>query len=280
MRPAGTDGLDEAALAALVTRDSMIGAGLALRAVNGPQDLGGQHGFGPVAPEPDEPLFHAAWERRALALTLAAGAMGAWSIDESRHARESLPPAVYLGASYYEIWIRALEALLRPPRVRHARPSSARGRARWRRRRARAGADGGRGAGRHRARRPGATAAGRRAARPSRRATGCARRSCIPPGHTRLPRYARGKIGRIEAVQGFHVFPDANAHGVGENPQWLYTVVFDAARDLGPGRRAEPDGCRSTPGRAILSAPEPCPARRATPPRPRSTRPGRRGPSR
>ena len=63
-----------------------------------------------------------------------------------------------------------------------------------------------------------------------------------PPGHTRLPRYARGKLGRIEAVQGFHVFPDSNAHGRGEAPQWLYTVVFDARRDLGARRRSERHG--------------------------------------
>ena len=115
MRPAGTEGLDEAALAELVTRDSMIGTGLPLRAMNGPQDLGGQVGFGPVAPEPDEPVFHADWERRALALTVAAGAMGHWTIDETRHARESLHPADYYASSYYAIWTKALERLL----VRH-----------------------------------------------------------------------------------------------------------------------------------------------------------------
>ncbi|TIP84297.1 MAG: nitrile hydratase subunit beta, partial [Mesorhizobium sp.] len=81
--------------------------------MNGPQDLGGQMGFGPVAPEKDEPCFHAAWERRALGMTLCAGAMGAWTIDESRHARESLHPADYYGSSYYEIWIKALETLLK-----------------------------------------------------------------------------------------------------------------------------------------------------------------------
>ena len=80
--------------------------------MNGPQDLGGQMGFGPVAPERDEPYFHAEWEKRALGLTLCAGAMGAWNLDESRHARESLHPAIYYAASYYEIWIRALEVLL------------------------------------------------------------------------------------------------------------------------------------------------------------------------
>src|SRR6187402_2465183 len=72
-------------------------------------------GFGPVAPEQDEPVFHAGWEKRALGLTIAAGAMGHWTIDASRHARESLHPADYYASSYYAIWIKALERLL----VRH-----------------------------------------------------------------------------------------------------------------------------------------------------------------
>ena len=80
--------------------------------MNGPHDLGGQHGLGRVAPEPDEPVFHGDWEKRALGVTLSCGAFGAWNIDESRHARENIPPATYLSASYYEIWIRALETLL------------------------------------------------------------------------------------------------------------------------------------------------------------------------
>ena len=80
--------------------------------MNGPHDLGGRHGFGPIAPEADEPLFHAPWARRALALTLAAGAMGHWSIDESRAAREDRHPADYYGSSYYEIWTKGLETLL------------------------------------------------------------------------------------------------------------------------------------------------------------------------
>ena len=80
--------------------------------MNGPHDLGGQMGFGRVAPEPDEPYFHAEWEKRALGVVLSCGAFGAWTIDESRHARENIPPPAYLAASYYEIWIRALEVLL------------------------------------------------------------------------------------------------------------------------------------------------------------------------
>jgi len=80
--------------------------------MNGPHDLGGQMGFGAVAPENNEPIFHADWEKRALGLTLCCGAMGHWTIDESRHARENIPPASYLSASYYEIWIRGIDMLL------------------------------------------------------------------------------------------------------------------------------------------------------------------------
>ncbi|KAG1702915.1 High-molecular weight cobalt-containing nitrile hydratase subunit beta [Nymphon striatum] len=47
-----------------------------------------------------------------------------------------------------------------------------------------------------------------------------------PQGHTRLPRYVRGKVGEIVSVQGFHVFPDSNAKSEGENPEWLYSEIF------------------------------------------------------
>ncbi len=80
--------------------------------MNGPHDMGGMQCFGPVLPEQNEPLFHASWEGKALALTVAMGASGAWNIDQSRSTRESLPPATYLGSSYYEIWIRGLEQLM------------------------------------------------------------------------------------------------------------------------------------------------------------------------
>ena len=80
--------------------------------MNGAHDMGGTHGFGPVEPEPDEPVFHADWERRAFALTVAMGATGEWNLDESRFAREDRPPADYLGRTYYEIWLGGLERLL------------------------------------------------------------------------------------------------------------------------------------------------------------------------
>jgi nitrile hydratase len=200
--------------------------------MNGPQDLGGQMGFGPVAPEKDEPYFHADWEKRALGLTLCAGAMGHWNIDESRHARESLHPADYYSSSYYEIWIKALEVLLDRHGFVNADELAA-GRALGegtRPKRVLKGADV-----------PAVLAGGgpcnRPVETPARFRAGdrVRTKNFSPTGHTRLPRYARGKIGMIDAVRGGYVFPDTNAHGRGENPQWVYTVVFDAGEIWGEG---------------------------------------------
>jgi nitrile hydratase len=203
--------------------------------MNGAQDLGGQMGFGPVAPERDEPVFHAEWEKRALALTLAMGACGAWNIDQSRHARETLPPTIYLNASYYEIWIRALEKLLvaaglvgedelatgwtltpgaavkRVLKAEAVAPVLATG----------SPYD-----------RPALAAP---AFRPGDRVR---TRNDHVPTHTRLPRYVRGRLGEVVENQGCFVLPDANAHGRGENPTWCYSVRFLAEELWGDG--AEP----------------------------------------
>ena len=214
--------------------------------MNGPQDLGGQMGFGPVAPEPDEPVFHADWERRAMPLQIAASAMGHWSLDETRHARESLHPADYYASSYYAIWTKALERLL----VRHGFVTEAElaaghaivaGTLPKRVLRA-ADVAGFIARGTPFEREPAGDAAF---------APGDRVRTVVmhPPGHTRLPRYARGKTGTVELVNGAHVFPDSNAHGNGEAPQWLYTVVFDAAeiwgRDADPTQRLSIDAWES-----------------------------------
>ncbi|MBE7417669.1 MAG: nitrile hydratase subunit beta [Ideonella sp.] len=187
-------------------------------------DLGGTTGHGPIAvDEPEDERFHAAWEPRVLALTLAAGAAGLWNIDISRATREALP--AYARLSYYEIWFEALLKLLaryrlvradelraghalhpaRPlPRVLHAADV------------------------------PGVLAKGspteRPATTPARFAVGDAVRMFAGevPHHTRLPRYVRGRHGVIERVHGTHVFADAHASGRGEMPHWLYTVAFDA----------------------------------------------------
>lgn len=203
--------------------------------MNGPQDLGGQMGFGPVAPEKAEPTFHAEWEKRALGVTLCAGALGAWNIDESRHARESLYPAIYYSSSYYEIWIRALEVLLK----RHGFVSEADltageavDMAATPKRVLKAGDV------------PAVLAKGgpcdREVAAPPKFKAGdrVSTKNVNPTGHTRLPRYARNKKGVVEAVRDGFVFPDSNAHGQGENPQWVYTVVFDG-RDIW-GEDADP----------------------------------------
>ena len=82
--------------------------------MKGGHDLGGQLEMGPINPEPEsqEPVFHADWERRVFALTLATGMLGKWNIDESRHARERQDPLAYVQNSYYENWLEGLEKLL------------------------------------------------------------------------------------------------------------------------------------------------------------------------
>ena len=82
--------------------------------MNGPHDLGGQHGLGPINPEPEaeEPVFHGDWERRTFALTLTCGMLGQWNIDEGRYARERQHPVEYLSNTYYENWLVGLQTLL------------------------------------------------------------------------------------------------------------------------------------------------------------------------
>jgi len=184
--------------------------------MNGPADLGGAHGFGPVKPEADEPVFHADWERRAFALTLAMGGTGLWTLDRSRFMRESLPHARYHSSTYYEIWFAALERLV-------SEAGAAEGRAVPKRvlRREDVRAVLGRGA------------PAKRSGPSPRFTTGAAVRvrPMRPEGHTRAPSYVRGRVGRIARFHGCHVFPDANAHGLGEEPRPLYNVAF-TAREL------------------------------------------------
>jgi nitrile hydratase len=203
--------------------------------MNSAHDLGGQMGFGPVLPEPDEPVFHADWEKRVLAINVAAGAMGAWTIDGIRHARESLPPAQYLSSSYYEIWLAALDKVL----VEHGFLSPAElttGTASGERRQPKRVLKG--------EEVPAVLRRGfpyeREPAAPARFTIGDAVRTVVmhPRHHTRLPRYARGKRGVIERVSGCHVFPDTGAHGAPETAQWLYTVVFTGTELW--GRDADP----------------------------------------
>lgn len=199
--------------------------------MNGPHDLGGKMGFGPIAPETDEPVFHADWEKHALGVALCSGALGLWNIDESRHARERLHPADYYSSSYYEIWIKALEALL----LRHGCVTAQELQSGHAQEKATVdkpplAADDV----------PAVLARGGPCDRPAktdpRFAVGdkVTVRNINPSGHTRVPGYAKGKTGVIEEAAGAYVFPDDNAHGRGENPQWLYRVVFTGDELWGP----------------------------------------------
>jgi nitrile hydratase subunit beta len=202
--------------------------------MNGIHDMGGMHGFGKVEPEENEPVFHAPWEGRCLALNRAMGAIGAWTIDEGRAGIEELPPDVYLSHSYYGKWALRLQNMvvarglasvdeLAAGRALHdAKPLK----------RKLTAADV-----------PGTLTRGsfgRQAPAPARFKVGdrVRAKNIHPPTHTRLPRYARGHAGVIEAIRGCHVFPDSTAVGGGEDPQWLYTVLFEA-RELW-GESADP----------------------------------------
>jgi nitrile hydratase len=200
--------------------------------MNGGQDLGGTQGHGPVTPEPNEPVFHADWEKRVFALTLAMARPAGWNIDMSRFARENRDPAEYLSMSYYQLWFAGLETMLKerdlvsddeivvghalqPPKpvkqvlspddvlkVLH---------------------------------RGGPTERDTNTKPAFKPGDKVRARTIDPPTHTRLPRYVRGHKGTIERVIGCHVFPDSNAMGAGENPQWLYTVRFDGRELWGAG---------------------------------------------
>jgi nitrile hydratase len=198
--------------------------------MNGAHDLGGMHGFGPVEIEPYEPVFHYEWERRAFAITLAAGFLGKWNIDQSRFAREQMPPAEYLATSYYEHWMFGLEKLLHDLKLVERAEIDAR------------------------ERNPASPAPpvddGRAlAARDVEKALRTSRtskadedvaprykvgdrvvtRNIHPPGHTRLPRYARGKRGVVTLDHGVWVFPDTAGNGLGRDPQHCYSVRFEAS---------------------------------------------------
>jgi len=198
--------------------------------MNGVHDMGGMDGFGKVEVEPNEPPFHEPWEGRVLAMQRAMGYAGAWHIDHSRFAQEQLPAKVYLSVSYYQRWALAMERNVIERGFADADELAA-----------------------GHALRPGKTL--KRVLTPAvvqdgltrssffRQSQGPARfkvgdpvrtKNIHPPTHTRLPRYARGKLGKIEMCHGCHMFPDSVAVDQGDSPQWLYTVVFDSREIWGP----------------------------------------------
>jgi nitrile hydratase len=212
--------------------------------VNGVHDMGGTHGFGRVEIERDEPVFHHAWESRVFAMVNAARLAGLFNVDQSRFARERIPPVEYLRSSYYERWlaglVRNLEELglvtsdeLKARQVDGASPAvpvpdvvavS-----------------------------PGDLDGPRPLMPPSKVDVDVAPRYRVgdrvlartihPTGHTRLPRYARGRRGVVVADHGVWVFADTSAMGLGPSPQHVYGVRFQA-RELW--------GSEAMPGDAVL----------------------------
>lgn len=201
--------------------------------MNSIHDMGGMHGFGRIEREVNEPVFHAPWEGRVMALYRALGFLQLWTIDGGRASIESLPPQTYLTASYYARWLMGLEkSLARSGLVGADEIEAGRSlRAAQAHPRIMTAADVAK-LQRGNFERP--------AASPARFKPGERVRTLNlnPETHTRLPRYARDKEGMIEAVRGCHVFPDTAAIGAGENPQWLYTVVV-SGRELW-GAEADP----------------------------------------
>ena len=196
--------------------------------MNGAHDLGGMHGLGPINPEPEaqEPVFHTDWEKRVFGLALAAGFLSKWNIDMSRHARERQHPIDYLRHTYYENWLAGLEKLLVEAELVNPEELKA-----------------GKAAG------PADESTQQHVLKPEEVAEAIAKGSPVamtistsprfksgdsvravnrhPPGHTREPRYVRGRVGAIHEYHGAHVFPDRNAAGSKEG-RHLYSVCFTA----------------------------------------------------
>ena len=197
--------------------------------MNGVHDMGGMDGFGKVEVEPNEPPFHERWEGRVLAMQRAMGYAGAWHIDDGRFAQETLPPQTYLAASYYWRWALGMQknlierGFVTPDEIAAAhalRPAKPLPR--------KLTAD--------------VVRAGMSRGSYFRQQQGPARfrpgdrvrtRNINPQTHTRLPRYARDKLGVVELIHGCHAFPDSVASDRGDDPQWLYTVVFDGSEIWG-----------------------------------------------
>jgi len=193
--------------------------------MDGIHDMGGMDGFGPIPIKEKEPVFHAVWEARVWAMNTALGAWGVWNIDAGRYTLEQLDPALYLSSSYYQRWLYRTENLLvdhdlvsrkeieTPPAQRQIKklqePLSL-----------------------------DEILIRQSRARSARLDEEISPKFCVgdpirvrnihPEGHTRVPRYVRGKIGVVDKDHGVFIFPDTNAVFEGKSPQHLYSIRFEA----------------------------------------------------
>jgi nitrile hydratase subunit beta len=199
--------------------------------MNGVHDLGGMHGLGHVDVEANEPVFHNPWEKATFGILLATMGQGLYNLDEFRHGIEVMNPANYLTSSYYEHWLETMEKNLiekgvidrealeartqeflknpEAPVPQREDPELANNLSQLVR---------------------GGASSSREVSAEPRFGVGdrVRTRNVHPHGHTRLPRYVRGKQGVVERVYDAFVLPDTNAHGEGENPEYVYCVRFDA----------------------------------------------------
>jgi nitrile hydratase subunit beta len=203
--------------------------------MNGVHDMGGMQDMGAVQREKNEPVFHERWEGRVWGMMWLGSAWGKWNLDAMRHAIERIPPTDYLRMGYYEKWLAALvdlvvgRGLVTRGELESGKPAAGSAKAT-----------------------PPVKAEGVPAliarGNPVKRDVAVAARFQVgqrvrgrninPVTHTRLPRYARGKLGTIERDHGVFLLADSNAHFQGEKPQHLYSVRF-TARELW-GEQAAP----------------------------------------
>ena len=203
--------------------------------MDGIHDLGGRQGFGAIdVHEPEEP-FHEPWEARVRGIVNAISRPSDWSIDWFRHCRELIDPTDYLTRPYFDQWLQTYAAMMVNSGVATVEELAS---------------------GQAKSSAPDLPPPMTAGDVGKKKASKSFEREIDAPsvftlgdsvrvkshgvlGHTRLPAYARGRRGRIEAYHGAHIFPDANAHGE-DRAEPLYTVGFDAA-ELWPeaeGRRA------------------------------------------
>jgi nitrile hydratase len=203
--------------------------------MNGAHDMGGMQSFGPIRPEKNEPVFHARWEGRISAIWSAMGTWRKWNTDFGRQTRELFPAPEYLALQYFQLrYAQTVELLVAKGLITRAELESGRPAKGTQKAVPPLTAD--------------KVAAWFANGNPKRRAVEVTPqfrvgqrvrvRNINPPTHTRLPRYARGKLGVIERDHGVFVFPDSNAQGLGEKPQHVYSVLF-TARELW-GEQAKP----------------------------------------